>query len=97
MAVKLTHIDKDNLIAALSAKVAALGTALADEKNSSAALRAQIEKLGARTTRFDSKAHLDGVRSSAQALIAQYGASNVMRVGGEFKVRTPNGAWNPVS
>lgn len=97
MTTKLTHIDKDNLIAQLRAEIITLGTALADEKNLVAALRAKIVELSARPARFDSKAHIEGVRASAQALVKQYGASNVMRVGGEFRVRTPNGAWQSVA
>ena len=97
MSKAITKNELVKLNSELSAKVAALGTALGDEKSLVAALRAKIVELSARPARFDSKTHLDTVRIEATKLVAQYGASNVMRVGGEFKVRTPNGAWHPVA
>lgn len=42
-------------------------------------------------------AYLAASREMAQTLVAQYGASNVRRVGGQFQVLTPNKAWHSVA
>lgn len=97
MSKAITKNELITLNSELSAKVAALGTRVVDQEKEISALRAQIERMDAVSKRFDHGAHISVVRTQAQALVAQYGAQNVICVGSEFRVRTPNGAWQPVS
>lgn len=114
----------------LSAKVAALGTALADALAKIARLEKKVREASNEPDRYcvtapdgecistdprcmhhvhaapkpsvspgkvAAAAQLANSKATATQLVAQYGASNVMRKGAEFLVRTPNGAWHPVA
>lgn len=129
MTTKLTHIDKDNLIAKLRAEIVAQGTALADALAKIARLEKKVRESSNEPDRYcvtapdgecistdprcmhhvhaapkpsvspgklAAAAYLAASREMAQILVAQYGASNVRRVGGRFQVLTPNKAWHPV-
>lgn len=130
MTTKLTHIDKDNLIAKLRAEIVAQGTALADALAKIARLEKKVREASNEPDRYcvtapdgecistdprcmhhvhaapkasvspgkiAAAAYLAASREMAQTLVAQYGASNVRRVGGQFQVLTPNKAWHSVA
>ena len=95
MSTKMTKNELIALNAQLAEKVAALGTALADKNAELTALRAKMPS-APHASKIAAAQHLAEMRDKAQALVAQYGARNVRRVGGKFEVLTPNGAWQTV-
>lgn len=99
MTTKLTHIDKDNLIAKLRAEIVALGTALVDANSENMNLRAQLRAKSVTVSpgKIAAAQQLATSKATAAQLVTQYGATNVMRKGTEYLVRTPNGAWHPVA
>lgn len=95
MSTKLTKNELIALNAQLAEKVAALGTALADKNAELAALRAKMPSTP-HASKITAAQHLAEMRNRTQALVAQYGARNVRRIGGKFEVLTPNGVWQAI-
>lgn len=130
MSKAITKNELVKLNSELSAKVAALGTALADALAKIARLEKKVREASNEPDRYcvtapdgecistdprcmhhvhaapkpsvspgkiAAAAYLAASREMAQTLVAQYGASNVRRVGGQFQVLTPNKAWHSVA
>lgn len=99
MSKAITKNELVKLNSELSAKVAALGTALVDVNSENMNLRAQLraKSITVSPGKVAAAAQLANSKATATQLVAQYGPTNVMRKGAEYLVRTPNGAWHPVA